>query len=95
MSRRETDGLIARIRQIRRSAAAPERGASASTGPDDDALRALEDRLTHLEQLVEGLQDSVHRETLRQDKRLGELEAQIQPAALSQALSKDARERGL
>lgn len=92
MSRRETDGLIARIRQIRRSSGA---GQPAVAGPDGDAVRALEARLTHLEQLVEGLQDSVHREALRQDKRITELEARVRPAALSQALSKDARERGL
>jgi hypothetical protein len=48
-----------------------------------------------LEQLVEGLQDSVHREALRQRKRIAELEARVDPAALSKALSKDARERGL
>ena len=44
---------------------------------------------------MEALQDSVHRESERQGKRITELEAQIQPAALSVALSKDARERGL
>jgi hypothetical protein len=58
-------------------------------------MRALEDRVTHLEQLVQGLQDSVHRETLRHGKRIAELEARMHPAALSKALSKDARERGL
>jgi hypothetical protein len=57
--------------------------------------RALEERVGHLEQLVEGLQDSVHREARRQGKRIAELEARIDPAALSKALSKDARERGL
>ncbi len=51
--------------------------------------------MAHLEQLLEGLQDSVHRESLRQDKRIAELEAQIQPAALGEALSRDARDRGL
>jgi hypothetical protein len=44
---------------------------------------------------VQGLQDSVHRDVVRQDKRIAALEAQIEPAALSRALSKDARERGL
>jgi hypothetical protein len=93
---REREGLIARIGQIRRtaesSATALKKGA-----PKDDtiALQALRARVEHLEQLVEALQDSVHRESERNSKRLAELEAQIQPAALSVALSKDARERGL
>jgi hypothetical protein len=51
--------------------------------------------MAHLERLVEGLQDSVHRESERQGKMIAELEAQIQPSAISAALSKDARERGL
>ena len=93
---REREGLIARIRQIRRtaeqSAAAPRK---AAPGNDTTALRALQARIEHLEQLVEGLQDSVHRESERYSKRITELEAQIQPAALGVALSKDARERGL
>jgi hypothetical protein len=58
-------------------------------------LKALEARIAHLEQLLEGLQDSVHRESARLSKRISDLEAQIQPAAMSKALSEDARERGL
>ena len=48
-----------------------------------------------MEALVQGLQDSVHRESTRQSKRIAELEARIDPAALHRALSEDARERGL
>ncbi len=58
-------------------------------------MDALEARVAHLEQLLEGLQDSVHRESARQGKMIAELHAQIQPAAITEALSKDARERGL
>jgi hypothetical protein len=63
--------------------------------PAQDALRALEVRVMHLEQLVQGLQDSVHRESSRQSRRIAEIEAAIQPAALGRTLSEDARERGL
>jgi hypothetical protein len=45
--------------------------------------------------MVEGLQDSVYRESERQGKLIAELEAQLQPSAISAALSKDARDRGL
>jgi len=44
---------------------------------------------------VQGLQDSVHRESSRHAKRIAELEARVQPAALGKALSEDARARGL
>jgi hypothetical protein len=54
----------------------------------------LEARITHLEQLLEGLQDSVYPESPRWRKRISELEAQVEPAAMSRALSEDARERG-
>ena len=96
MSSREREGLIARIRQIRRAAAAPGQPTRRGSGsPEQDAIPALEARITHLEQLLQGLQDSVHREATRQSKRIAELEARIEPTALTQALSKDARQRGL
>jgi hypothetical protein len=92
VSVREREGLVSRIRQIRRSAAAAE---TSTASPDAAQLRALEARVAHLEQLLEGLQDSVHRESDRQGKLIAELQAQIQPAAIGAALSKDARQRGL
>jgi BMFP domain-containing protein YqiC len=66
-----------------------------SSDPERDELRALEARIARLEQVVQGLQDSVHRESTRLSKRIGELEARTQPAALGRALSEDARKRGL
>ena len=92
----ERDGLVARIRQVRRlSARASERTASSTPASGQDELRALEVRIAHLEQLLQGLQDSVHRESTRLSERVGELEARMQPAALAKSLSQDARERGL
>jgi hypothetical protein len=88
--------LIARIRQLRRTADATGRPAKTPTGhPEQVHLRALEARIQHLEQLVQGLQDSVHRESSRNAKRIAELEARMEPAALGRALSDDARARGL
>ena len=93
---RGREELTARIRQIRRAADASAT-ARPQVAPKDDTitLQALQARIEHLEQLVEGLQDSIHRESERHGKRITELEARIQPAALSAALSKDARDRGL
>jgi uncharacterized coiled-coil protein SlyX len=70
---------------------APER----STGLDADRVEDLNTRVAHLEQLVQGLQDSVYRESQRQDRRITELETRTEPGALAAALSKDARERGI
>jgi hypothetical protein len=92
-------GLLARIRRMRLSArawdevATPARGGvtGASAGKQGD----WEARIAHLEQLVQGLQDSVYREGQRQEKRITELEKRLEPASLAAALSKDARDRGL
>jgi TolA-binding protein len=93
---RELDGLIARARRIRGGAdPADQSDESRSVDPGQERLRALESRVAHLEQLAQGLQDSVHREASRQDKRIADLEGRIQPRALGKALSEDARARGL
>ena len=91
----ERERLIARIRQVRRATAAAERQAATTAEPDGPRLDALEGRIAHLERLVEGLQDSVHRESERHGKLIAELQAQVHPTAMSAALSKDARDRGL
>ena len=61
----------------------------------EDRIESLETRVTHLEAMIEGLQDAVHREAVRSNTRLDEMERNIEPAELSRRISKDARERGL
>jgi hypothetical protein len=61
----------------------------------DEDLRRLTQRLEHVEALVEGLQDQVHRDAVRHEERMAELERKTQPEALAKALSEDARRRGL
>ena len=51
--------------------------------------------MSHLESMIEGLQDAVHRETQRTHQQLDELHHRTDPAEISRALSRDARERGL
>ena len=93
---REHERLIARIRQLgRMSKAADDAAYRPVAGSEPEQLRALEARIEHLEALVQGLQDSVHRESTRHAKRIDELETRIQPGALGRALSDDARARGL
>jgi uncharacterized coiled-coil protein SlyX len=88
--------LIERIARMRRQAADAEPSASpeARATPSQE-LASLEQRVAHLEKLLEGLQDSVHRESARQSKQIDELEAQLEPAALAVALEENARRRGL
>jgi uncharacterized coiled-coil protein SlyX len=91
----QRDGLIARIRQVRRLAPVRDRPKGETDGSQSDPLQALETRVAHLEQLVQGLQDSVHRESERHAKLIADLQAQVEPAAMNAALADDARNRGL
>jgi hypothetical protein len=61
----------------------------------DERLRGLEQRVGHLEALVEGLQDAVHRDAVRHEERISELQKKTEPETLAKALSEDARRRGL
>jgi hypothetical protein len=64
-------------------------------GRDDAGLEQLDRRLRHVEALVEGLQDAVHRDSIRHEERMSELERKTEPDAIAKALSDDARRRGL
>jgi hypothetical protein len=63
--------------------------------PETPDLRSLIQRVDALEAMVEGLQDSVDRQTRRQDERINELARRLEPAQLARTISDDARERGL
>jgi len=81
---------------MRRASANTLESRAAAERPSADAeIAGLKARVNELEQLVQGLQDSVHRESMRQSKRIAGIEAQIHPSVLGRALSEDARERGL
>jgi hypothetical protein len=93
---RQRQELIARVMQMRRgNAARISEPAEAPSLPTGVTLSGLEERTAHLEKMVAGLQDSVHRESTRHCRQLAELEAQLEPAALEVALSGNARRRGL
>jgi hypothetical protein len=91
----DREGLIARIRQVRRIATTRPDARDDVEGPRSEQMRALEARVAHLEQMVEGLQDSVHRESDRHARLIAELQAQVEPGAMGSALADDARHRGL
>ncbi len=91
----DRDGLIARIRQVRRPTTVRDQPKSDDELPPDERLRSLEARMGHMERLVEGLQDSVHRESERHAKLIAELQTQVEPAVMNAALADHARSRGL
>ena len=91
----DRDRLTARLRQMRRLAATRDRPTSSARDSPAERLQSLEARIAHLEQLLEGLQDSVHRESERHAKLIAELQAALHPEAMRAALAKDARERGI
>ncbi len=100
MTLADRERLLRRIRQIRRASATDEQQSSGGGAPQPDALQAdpldaLSARVAHLEDLLQGLQDSVHRESERHSRMIAELQALVEPQAMGAALAEDARQRGL
>ncbi len=58
-------------------------------------LETLEARTEHLELVLEGLQDAVHRRAVREDESIGELRRRTEPDQIARDLSRNARTRGL
>jgi hypothetical protein len=91
----EVGAVVDRLRELGRRKTA---GAKNESQPDDDAFRrldTLEQRITHLEALLEGLQDAVDRQAITQNERIAELTRRTEPEEMARALSEDARRRGL
>ena len=86
--------ILGRVIQLGRGRRAPDAAPQAPEG-HERRIEALEQRIDQLEALLEGLQDAVHRESLREEGRIGALEKRTEPSEISRALSRDARERGL
>jgi len=85
--------MLDRVIGLRRRRAREEKSRGASEAVDP--IRALEQRVAHLEAMIEGLQDAVHRESQHTREQLDDVRRRIEPGELSRALSRDARERGL
>lgn len=75
------------LKRFRRSSQPPELSS--------DRFDLLERRVSHLEEVLEGLQDAFHRESVRRDGETARLQRQTTPREMARALSEDARKRGL
>jgi uncharacterized coiled-coil protein SlyX len=58
-------------------------------------LQALDARMDHLEAALEGLQDALYRQAVRQDESRAELHERTEPDRIARELNADARRRGL
>ena len=88
-------GLLDRVVQLGRRRRAADAGTQEAPDEHQRRIQTLEERINHLEALVEGLQDAVHRESTREGRRINVLEKKSEPAEISRALSRDACERGI
>ena len=86
--------ILGRVVQLGRGRRAPDAASQAPAG-HERRIAALEERIDRLEALLEGLQDAVHRESVRERGRIEALEKRTEPSEISRALNRDARERGL
>jgi hypothetical protein len=87
--------ILARIAQLRRGKPAADATSQTLEARHERRIEVLEGRVSQLEALLEGLQDAVHRESVREGGRIDALEKRTEPSEISRALSRDARERGL
>jgi CspA family cold shock protein len=80
------DVVLGRLRRRRRASGDPSLSGR---------VEELERRIAGVENLVEALQDAVHREWVRHDEQAADLERKTDPEEMARALAKDARRRGL
>jgi hypothetical protein len=90
-------GLLSRVLERRRlDVDADESQPQPQGAPATDArIAELAERVNRLEALVEGLQDSVHRDSLRRGHQIQELEDRTDPAEMSRSIAGHSRKHGL
>ena len=94
---RRLRGIFERLAQLRPRR--KSRGVASDSGRPyptvTQRLEVVETRIEHLEAMIEGLQDAVHRESIRQRKEIDQLQKKAEPAEIRRALGQDAREHGI
>jgi hypothetical protein len=87
--------ILGRVIQMGRGRRAADAADTAPASGPERRIEVLEERVDRLEALLEGLQDATYRESLRAGERIAALEKKSEPAEISRALNRDARERGI
>jgi hypothetical protein len=87
--------ILGRVVQLGRGRRAQDAAPEAAAAGHERRIEVLEKRVDQLEALLEGLQDAVYRESVREEGRIEALEKRAEPSEISRALNRDARERGL
>ena len=83
---------VIRLWQRRRGARPSSRSPDAGW---EQRLETLAARVEHLEAELEGLQDAVYRQAVREQKNIGDLRRRTEPEQLARDLQQDAQRRGL
>jgi hypothetical protein len=86
--------LVDRVIRQRRDTG-QEIAPDADAADDHRRIADLEQRVDELEALLEGLQDSVHREMVRHDREIGALTERTHAPEMARALDRYSRERGI
>ena len=86
--------LLDRVIKQRRSVADQTEKARSEEGPEA-RIATLERRLDDLESLLEGLQDSVHRQASRHQEEMRELRRRTEAPELTRSLSQYSQRLGL
>jgi uncharacterized protein YicC (UPF0701 family) len=98
--RQPTRRQVAALAERMAGAWSARRADRPSTSPGLEAdlerrLDALEARMTHLEAALEGLQDALYRQAVREEESLADVRERTEPERIARELSADARRRGL
>lgn len=93
--RAEVGVLVDRLRELGRRRRPANGGESAPDHSADLRIEILEQRMQHLESMLEGLQDAIDRQATMQGEQISELRRRTEPAEMARALSEDARKRGI
>jgi hypothetical protein len=94
--RRQVAALASRLGGAWRAGHADPEPIRAPLDPEiERRLRALDARMEHLEALLEGLQDALYRQAVREDEHRADMRERTEPARVARELSADARRRGL
>jgi uncharacterized coiled-coil protein SlyX len=95
-TRRQVAALADRMSEAWRARHADEEPARAALDPEiERRLQALDARMGHLEAALEGLQDALYRQAVREDENRADMHERTEPGRIARELDADARRRGL